>query len=211
MRRGDVLRPCDAEWVKIRGVKSQPKVNSVGLFVRIEQATPEEGSAARLLFAGELVATKVACLTDFILRDAPKTGEHARISDYPRWAESGLALFLRLLKVSAPIPELSEDAVGRFTVELTDDPAGRVFVDHGGRVLSMKGCRESVEIEVQPEWLDCTLITPEALVADMRVIARSPVSVQNAICIALAEALGWKPLSWRHMVAVSDCRGTPPS
>ncbi|GAB2600785.1 hypothetical protein GCM10027034_37450 [Ramlibacter solisilvae] len=149
-----------------------------------------------MLFAGELIATKVACVTDFILRDVPRTREYARISDYPRWTESGLALFLRLLNVSAPIPELAEDAVGRITVELIDDAGGRVFIDSpGGRVLSMKGCRESAGIKAQPGWLECTLISPEALVADMRVMVSFPVSVQNAICIALAKALGCKQLT----------------
>jgi len=164
----------------------------MGLFVRVEQATLAEGSAPELLFVGQLFAIKAACVTDVILADAPRAREFARIVDYPQWTESGLALFLRLLRLSGPIPELADVAAGRVTVTLTDEATGRVPVEFpDGRIYAMEGSRESLHIDVQPRWLECSLISLEAIVADMHVIASQPVRVQDAIGVGLAGALGW--------------------
>ena len=82
---------------------------------------------------------------------------------------------------------------GRVTVTLADNATGRLTMEFpDGRVFAMKGVRESLQIDIHAGLLDCSVISPEALVVDMHVAANFPVSVQDAICAGLAGTLGWR-------------------
>jgi hypothetical protein len=150
----------------------------MGLFVTVEQDSSAAVSSNRRLFEGELVATKSAPITDFVLTDLRHQGKFAEIADYSQWTESGMVLLLRLLSVSNPIPDLAEPAAGNIVVALRDG-------------ATAWGGRELLYVDTHPGWLEVSLICLETLVYAKAVGAANPgLTVQDTIRKALAGVWG---------------------
>jgi hypothetical protein len=149
----------------------------MGLFVRVEQDNSAAVSSKQRLFEGELVATKSAPVTDFVLSDLRHQRKFAEIADYSQWTESGMVLLLRLLSVSKPIPDLAEPAAGNVVVSLRDG-------------ATASGARELLYVDTHPGWLEVSLICLETLVYAKAVGANPGLTVQDAIRKALAGVWG---------------------
>jgi hypothetical protein len=164
----------------------------MGIFV-VVQATESQRQGGRLrIYELRQSTFTMGLVADYALVDWAAAEEVAEIKRYPRCTETGLTLFLRMLK-NASKEVLCEPVVGDIAVSLriAGDPLRPLEAEH----LHLKAEDSSLLVH---------LLSPAALVAGMRVSVRPVPSVREAICEAMRSALGWGDLLPLPPIPLSD-------
>lgn len=172
----------------------------MGVFVKVQHAASDALDLRHdKIFEVRQSPSTTALVSGYRLIDLATGEEVSQMERYPRCTETGLTLFIRMLK-NSPSHVLAECASGHLNVALQLGP-------EPSRVLE----REILDIRVEETAMVVDLLSPAALVAGERIYAHRNQSVRDAICKAMGTALGWGELPPGPPIPLSDVplRRTP--
>ena len=156
----------------------------MGVFVTVHMSEERPGLDSEWTFeirsrprVGDLL------VADYALVDLGSGHDVLTVENYPKCTETGLTLFLRMLKQPA-CQILSTPAKGSVSVQV-----------QMGNDLSMALEREVLQISINKAVLFVALLSPGGLVAGKRIpFQGARRTVREAICLSMGGALGWGEL-----------------
>ncbi|AMO23675.1 hypothetical protein GCM10027034_37440 [Ramlibacter solisilvae] len=151
----------------------------MGVFVAVLQKRRAAIGSGEQIFRAALSCRTTEAVGDYLLVDLTTRREFARIARYPRWTESGLTLFGRLLhRTDSPV--LSQSAARHLRVALQVGPRPTLVIE-----------AEVLEVKCDSGWINASLLSPFGIGRQITVDVPRPLSVRQAILTALAAALEW--------------------
>jgi hypothetical protein len=130
-------------------------------------------------FLGEIHLIPPDPIGRFVLIESPSRRIVGKLDGYPNRTELGLCLFARLYRQPAPVGPCAARMVLRVTIGYGSHAPSSIV-------------REVLQIELNGRAMQIHLISPLALVANLRIKAPRDRTTQGLIGSALAAALKWR-------------------
>jgi hypothetical protein len=153
----------------------------VSTYVRVEELGCLRQLAWQPTFLGEINLIPPGPIGQLVLIEWPSRRFVGKLDEYPNRTELGLCLFARLFRQPAPV----EPCPARMVL--------RVTIGYGSHAPSSI-VREVLQIELHGRSMRVHLLSPLALIADLRVKAPRDRTIRGLVGSALAAALKWRSL-----------------
>jgi hypothetical protein len=151
----------------------------VSTYVRVEELGCMRQMSWQPSFLGEIHLISPDPSGPFVLIEAPSRRFVGKLDGYPNRTELGLCLFARLFRQPEPVGPCPARMVLRVTIGDGSKAPGSI-------------AREVLQIELNGRSMRVHLLSPLALIADLRVKAPRDRTIHGLMKGALAAALKWR-------------------